>query len=419
MSVNRYKHGAARTALAARVVLAFVLAAGAAWPFGVYAGSFALLVGVGIVALGWLEGAIESQPGSGVAIPALIAGEIALVAWALFAGVPFARHVPLAMVFLSPALMVLLCLLALHAMAMRPTAIWWSGGSILAAWLIARAIVVADPFTITKDRINDDDYPTLMSYLTAINGPHYFNTDVWVFQIAAVAGCVIVLGIAAHRLRRLSRSAADADATRAALAAHFSATVVEEMLKAGQNRFSGEGDITVIDCDLVGFSAIAATQSPGETARLLKAYHSLVEDEVFAAAGAVLKFTGDGVSAVFGLSRPTAESAADAVNCARKLVAGWPHAASKLGLSKIPRLAVGVETGDASWGVVGAGRAMSLVVLGAAIDSAARLQAQTRVENTPLLLGRGAMEAAAMRDAHSVADLVVARTAPSAMRLAS
>src|SRR5205085_9196384 len=254
------------------------------------------------------------------------------------------------------------------------------------------------------------NYPTLMSYLTAINGPHYFNKDVWVFQIAAVAGCVIVLGIAAHRLRRLSRSATEADARRAALAAHFSAAVVEEMLKAGENRFSGEGNITVVDCDLVGFSAIAATQSPGETARLLKAYHSLVEAEVFAAAGAVLKFTGDGVSAVFGLSRPPAESALNAVMCARKLVAAWPQAASKLGLSRIPPLAVGVDTGGASWGLVGAGRAMSLVVLGPAIDSAARLQMQTRLENTPLLLGPGAMVAAAARDPNSVVDLVAART---------
>ena len=36
----------------------------------------------------------------------------------------------------------LLCLLAVNAMAMRPSRIWWSGGSILAAWTIARAIVL-------------------------------------------------------------------------------------------------------------------------------------------------------------------------------------------------------------------------------------------------------------------------------------
>ena len=80
---------------------------------------------------------------------------------------------------------------------------------------------------------------------------------------------------------------------------------------------------------------------------------------------------------------------------------------------------VGIDTGAASWSLVGAGRAMSLVVLGPAIDSAARLQMQTRLENTPLLLGPGAMVAAAARDPNSVVDLVAARTTPSAMRLAS
>lgn len=408
-----------RTAQTARVALVVVLVAIVTWRFGSHAGAFCLLVGAGVATLGWLEVAMSNRAGAGFAIPALIAGETALVAWALFAGVPFERHVPAPMVFLSPAIIAFLCLLALNAMAMRPFRVWWSGATILAAWTIVRAIALADPLTITKDRINDDNYPTLMSYLTAINVPHYFNKDVWTFQMAALAGCIIVLGIAAHRLHRLSLRAVEADAKRADLAAHFSAAVVEEILKAGTNRYSGEGNITVMDCDLVGFSAIAATQSPHETARLLKAYHSLVEAEVFRANGAVLKFTGDGVSAVFGLSRPLAKSALDAVICARKVVAGWPQAASKLGLSGIPKIAIGVETGDASWGLVGASRAMSLVVLGAAIDSAARLQTQTRNENTPLLFGPAAMEAAAACDPRSVADLVAARTEPCAMRLAS
>src|SRR5205085_4177888 len=184
-------------------------------------GVFGLIVGVGVAALGWLEDVTDNWAGVGFAMPALIVAQTALVAWALFAGVPFEPHVPAPMVFLSPAIMVFLCLLALNAMALCPSRIWWSGCSILAAWTVVHAIALADPLTITKDRINDDNYPTLMSYLAATNIPHYFNKDIWTLQMAALAACVIVLGIAAHRLRRLSRSAAEADSKRTGLAAHF------------------------------------------------------------------------------------------------------------------------------------------------------------------------------------------------------
>ena len=406
------------TADRARVALVALLGAVLTLCFGFRVGAFGLVVGGGAIACSRLRGAWQRRGGTEAGILFLIAAEIALVAWALFAGVPFAHAPPAPMFFFSPALLCLLCLLALNALEMRPLTTWWSGVSILAVWFAARLIVLADPATITKESVNDDDYPTLLSYLAAVTRPHYFNKDVWVFQIAAISGCVVILGLAAHRLRRLGRQAVEADAARAALATHFSAPVVETLLQADRSRFRGSGKLTVVDCDLVGFSSFAARQSSDETAALLKMYHSLVEESVFRFGGAVLKFTGDGVSAVFGLSGTLEPPASCALACARRLAADWEQRARSIGVAAIPAIAVGVESGDAAWEIVGAGRTMSLVVIGPAVDAAARLQAQTRVVQTALLAGPAVVEAVGRTEPPTVGDWLPAKTEASAFRLA-
>jgi class 3 adenylate cyclase len=159
------------------------------------------------------------------------------------------------------------------------------------------------------------------------------------------------------------------------------------MLDAGPAGMRGSQALTILDCDLTGFSAVAARLSPERAAALLRLYHGFVERLVFDAGGAVLKFTGDGVTAAFGLSTTAAVAAKDALTCGRRLVEGWPGAVAETALTSPPGMAVGVDSGPASWAVVGEGRALSLVVVGDPVGAAAELQARTRTEGAPLLVG--------------------------------
>ena len=384
-----YRRNTAFDMIHARIGVTLLLAALLAAMTGLTAGLFALGLGAVLTASGWVQGAMGTRRRDDLARLGLILVETALVGTALFIANPFdgLPPPPPAMIFFSPALLGLLCLLALNAANARPVLIWGSGGSILLAWYLARAWTLAAPSTLPKGSIHDDDYATALDYLGAVTQPRFFNTDVWTLQMASVAACVAVLGLAAQRLSRLSRRAAQREALRAGLAAHFSGPVVEALLAAGAQGLGGEGALTMLDCDLTGYSAVAAQLSPEAAADLLRAYHGFVERRVFEAGGAVLKYTGDGVSAVFGLAGAPERAAGAALACGRSLVEDWPTAAAALNLPDPPGIAVGVESGPASWGVVGQGRALSLVILGEPVEAAARLQERTRQEKVALLVG--------------------------------
>jgi class 3 adenylate cyclase len=63
-------------------------------------------------------------------------------------------------------------------------------------------------------------------------------------------------------------------------------------------------------------------------------------------------------------------------------------------MAHLPDLAVGIDAGAALVGVVGEGRAMSLLMQGPPIVRAAELQAATRTLGSPILLSEAAAAAA-------------------------
>ncbi len=370
--------------------------------FGVVPAAFALLAGAAVTGLGWAQTRFGDGPAATAARLLLIAAEVTIVTVAVFAGDPLGPRLPAPLVFASPSLICLLALIAVNAATVRPLAVWWAGSCVAAAWGLAAAFTRADPATITKFQINDDNYPTLISYLEAVTQPHFFSLDALALQFAVIAGCTAILGVAAHRMRALARSAAGRYAARSSLAAHFSSSVVETLLDSRGAGAPGSRRIAALDCDLVSFTAWAARTEAEDVARALRAYHAFVEDRVFAHGGAVLKYVGDGVVAVFGLTGSADGVAAAALGCAKALSREWPAAARDLfGRGYAASLAVGVDYGEAMAGLTGEGRAMCLVVVGAPLDSAAELQA-SRPEGVPVVIGADAVEAARAHDPSSL-----------------
>jgi class 3 adenylate cyclase len=59
--------------------------------------------------------------------------------------------------------------------------------------------------------------------------------------------------------------------------------------------------ITVLFCDLVGFTARSDQADPEDVRALLRPYHARLRREIERLGGTVDKFIGDGVMAVFGV----------------------------------------------------------------------------------------------------------------------
>src|SRR6266545_2026678 len=104
--------------------------------------------------------------------------------------------------------------------------------------------------------------------------------------------------------------------------------------------------VSVLFCDLVGFTALADNADPEDVKATLRPYHARVEKEIHRFGGTVEKFIGDAVMAVFGAPVAHEDDAERAVRSALRVVetiAELNEATPGLGLS----VRVGINTGEA------------------------------------------------------------------------
>jgi class 3 adenylate cyclase len=121
--------------------------------------------------------------------------------------------------------------------------------------------------------------------------------------------------------------------------------------------------VTVLFCDLAGFTARADQADPEDVRALLRPYHARLRHEIERFGGMVDKFIGDGVMGVFGVPSAHEDDPERAVRCALAVL----EAADELQLP----VRVGVNTGEA---VVAADRRQSEGVVGDVVNTAARLE---------------------------------------------
>ena len=92
---------------------------------------------------------------------------------------------------------------------------------------------------------------------------------------------------------------------------------VEERSKAEERKV-----VTVLFCDLVGFTARSDAADPEDVRAILRPYHALLKDEVERYGGTVEKFIGDGVMAVFGAPVAHEDDPERAVRAALRILRG-------------------------------------------------------------------------------------------------
>jgi class 3 adenylate cyclase/tetratricopeptide (TPR) repeat protein len=129
--------------------------------------------------------------------------------------------------------------------------------------------------------------------------------------------------------------------------------------------------VTVLFCDLVGFTARAEQLDPEEVRAVLAPYHSRVRDELERRGGTVEKFIGDAVMALFGA--PTAHED-DPERAVRASLAIRDFARQE-GLE----LRVGITTGEALVSIDARPEAGEGMASGDVVNTAARLQSAAPV----------------------------------------
>ncbi|AWB93442.1 adenylate/guanylate cyclase domain-containing protein [Aeromicrobium chenweiae] len=138
---------------------------------------------------------------------------------------------------------------------------------------------------------------------------------------------------------------------------------------AGQVELGGETRVvSVLMIDLVGSTTYATNRPPGEVVDMLNRFFGIIVEEVDRRDGLVNKFMGDAVLAIFGAPADQDDHAAAALAAARVIAARIADEMPDIGAG------IGVSTGRAVAGNVGARSRFEYTVIGDAVNSAARLE---------------------------------------------
>lgn len=139
---------------------------------------------------------------------------------------------------------------------------------------------------------------------------------------------------------------------------------------------SEERDVTVMFTDIKGFSALAETLSPQQTADWLNAHFTLIAGCIEAEGGTVDKFIGDAVMAFWGAPEHQADHAARALRAARAIDRLIRAAADEADAAGRPKLCLrmGIHSGPVVVGNIGAASRINYTIVGDTVNTAARLE---------------------------------------------
>ncbi len=141
-----------------------------------------------------------------------------------------------------------------------------------------------------------------------------------------------------------------------------------------------EREVCVMFADLRGFTKISEKRLPYDVVFLLNRYFETVGGAIEADGGIPNQFIGDGVMALFGVDAGPEEGARDALAAARAMHRAIAGLSVELreALPSPLRLGIGVHCGPAVVGHMGRGAATYLTAVGDTVNTASRLQDQTK-----------------------------------------
>jgi adenylate cyclase len=190
---------------------------------------------------------------------------------------------------------------------------------------------------------------------------------------AAVAVGVALLVRQLVQRRRLARLFSE----------YVPADVARELVESGRAQTAQAGErllVTVLFCDLRGFTPTAARLAPADVRLLLDTYYEHLSRVVFAYGGTVLQYTGDEIFAVFGAPVPRSDHADAGLGCAAGMRAALPELNAELAERGLPGVAfgIGLHTGSVVAAHVGSSVRRQYSVIGDAVNVGSRLCAQAR-----------------------------------------
>jgi adenylate cyclase len=157
--------------------------------------------------------------------------------------------------------------------------------------------------------------------------------------------------------------------------------VTERVLNEGTDLRGEEIDATVVFLDVRGFTRFAENAGPHQVVSSLNALYEIVVPVIERHGGHANKFVGDGLLAVFGAPQRHPDHAARAVAAGQEIAR-----LVRDGAGGELRVGVGVNSGRVVVGTIGGGQRRDFTVIGDPVNTAARVEAATRMTGDDILI---------------------------------
>src|SRR3989344_3007766 len=175
--------------------------------------------------------------------------------------------------------------------------------------------------------------------------------------------------------------------------------VIEELANHPERLSLGgqEKTLTMLFCDIRGFTTLSEGLSPSELTALINEYLTAMTDAIMEAGGLVDKYIGDAVMAFWGahLPNPSQENAACRGALAMFRALDRLNAdLEKRGIKPI-RIGIGISTGEVVVGNMGSSKRFNYTVMGDEVNFASRLEGLTKAYGVSCIVGERTAAAAA------------------------
>jgi len=196
-------------------------------------------------------------------------------------------------------------------------------------------------------------------------------------------------GAVAAAVNTMAAGLKERDRVKATFAHFVSQQVVDSILKSGAEvKLSGDRKrVTVLFCDIRGFSTISEKMPPEKVVALLNDYFEAMVEVIFRNNGTLDKFIGDGIMVIFGAPEDDPHQEERALNTAIEMQRALHLLAKKWHPEGIDiRIGVGINSGPAVVGNIGSSRRMDYTAIGDTVNLASRLESATKELGVGILI---------------------------------
>lgn len=192
------------------------------------------------------------------------------------------------------------------------------------------------------------------------------------------------LGVIASHTNAMIDGLRERERVRRLFGKMVSPSIAQQLMEGSDGELpkSQRRQVVVLFSDVRGFTRRAEASQPEAIVEDLNRYFTRMVEHIHAEGGIVDKFIGDGMMVVFGLDQAQG-AASRAVRAGRAMLQSMP---SLEGLSAPLEIGVGIHCGEVVAGVIGAPERLEFTCIGDTVNTAARLEAETRRLSHPLLI---------------------------------